>query len=227
MNQEVGPKYTGMSMQEILKELSENSERIVENPREYVLNEVPKVEDLELLCGLPFEIDIFSQSERLIASTRNRTDRGRPLMFDFELADIVDLHMQTLDNSYVDFHSHPNLSGAFANHASPSDYSTFLCEMYNNKRPSRDSLSSLIGTPKGLIVLSAVEESNTAIVRTFLNRMESIRWLAGNKFVTEEEYGTRVQEITKDFVRTEYVPWDQAQPIIDQHMSPQNWKKIV
>lgn len=222
-------------MQEALEDLFENQDRIVEQPREYVLSEVPKAEDLERLCDLPFEVSIRSQVNGYLVLATGQEHAAYPKVFE-NREEVTLLHKFQEYKSEIEFHTHPgDVSdedpASLLNRPSGSDYAYYLHQCIRLPRKS----PMLIATHAGLVLVEQNEapiwDSDDLIIEKekqikaallYINNLGSSPLSYEEKAQNFEKVSEIIYQNMREIFLERSIPWNQAQSVIDQYMNPEN-----
>lgn len=203
-------------MDVVLEELLHDQDDIAETAREYVINQIPTVDQLKSLTELPFEVSIREQEGRLILATG--TSGGTfPAIDEEHLDDFLEINQ----NSRLCFHTHPSYTGEVGMKPSAGDILTHVDDVAASK-----GKQSLIATKDGIVVFTVDESisprdaSRTVLRATRMAKMENpeldpeAQTLDFSREVTD-----RVHEDLADYISMRLVPWEEAGDIVDANFA--------
>lgn len=223
-------QYKGVSIHEVLDELMEHGESVIERPREDVLNEVPKAEDLEKLHTLPFEVSIRSQGQRLILATGQKYQAIPVQHMDVKfltLDEKMTLYGTQRNDSKVDFHSHPYLEYPTTS-LFPSD-GDYLSQVLAHKWAKKDEKirPMLIASKDSLIVVSGrtdrdMKKAYDILSPEIFSCRETIQELLSKVDEKNEEKIVdvlkKLTDSVREYLEIRFIPWNEAQEAINDHI---------
>jgi len=208
-------KFEGTSMENILNELQKDN-FVEESPREYVIKGKPTPQQLYQLTDLDFEVSIREVDGKLILNTGTKIS-AYPHMDEALLDDLFEQEHE----SRISFHTHPLYTAEIGLLPSALD----VMHQVDEKRQKQ-----LIGTHKGLLIVTVAEELNKRTVyRLMMQHTVQELWLGNisniiKETITPEERVQRSFLVAKalikdlgDKINITMIPWRETNSIIEAY----------